>query len=136
MFNLRPVSSGQAVRRKSIISEFIMAFKYLPFPQGEHPKLLSGDDLPKTIKEISETNNVVQCLTRKPFFSNNRTISMNPKNQICGSSNEFLLQGGRGQRGLLNCIKYTLLRETTTIKTTEYTMATTTSQQILNFFKR
>lgn len=51
-----------SLKRKSIIPNLDIAYKCLPFPQGEHPKLLLGDDLPKGIKELTETNNVSQCL--------------------------------------------------------------------------
>ena len=37
----------------------------MTFKTEDHPKLLFGDDLPKTIKEISETNKVGQSLTQR-----------------------------------------------------------------------
>ena len=36
----------------------------MTFKTEDHPKLLFGDDLPKTIKDISETNKVGQSLTQ------------------------------------------------------------------------
>ena len=51
-----------SLKRKSIIPDLDIVYKCLPFPQGEHPKLCLGDDLPKGIKELTETNNVSQCL--------------------------------------------------------------------------
>ena len=55
------------LRRDSITPELNIAYKHLSFPQVEHPKLLFGDDLPRSIKEITETNKVGQCLSKKIF---------------------------------------------------------------------
>ena len=49
----------------SITSEPNIVYKYLSFPQGEHPKLLFGDNLPRSIKDITEANKVSQCLSKK-----------------------------------------------------------------------
>lgn len=40
-------------------SKLNLAYKYLFFPQGEHKKLLFGDDLPNAIKEFNEINKVL-----------------------------------------------------------------------------
>ena len=37
----------------------------MTFKTEDHPKLLFGDGLPKTIKDISETNKVSQSLTQR-----------------------------------------------------------------------
>ena len=36
-----------ALRRDNIIPEPHVAYKHLPFPQSEYPRLLFGDDLPR-----------------------------------------------------------------------------------------
>ena len=41
------------LHRDRITSELNIAYKHLFFPQGEHSKPLFGDNLPKSIKEIT-----------------------------------------------------------------------------------
>ena len=41
------------LHRDSITSELNIAYKHLYFPQGEHPKPLFADNLPKSVKEIT-----------------------------------------------------------------------------------
>ena len=53
------------LRREKIAPELNQNYKQLTFKTEDHPKLLFGDDLPKTIKDISETNKVGQSLTQK-----------------------------------------------------------------------
>ena len=53
------------LRREKIASELNQNYKQLAFKTEDHPKLLFGDDLPKTIKEISEKNKVGQSLTQR-----------------------------------------------------------------------
>ena len=53
------------LRREKVAPELNQNFKQLTFKTEDHPKLLFGDDLPKTIKDISETNKVGQCLTQR-----------------------------------------------------------------------
>ena len=77
-----------------------------------------------TIKEISETNKVGQCLARKPYFSTSYTISVNPKNQVRRSS-KFLLQGGRSQEVGSKRTKHILDKRRITIETAENIVATT-----------
>ena len=57
------------LRRDSVTLELNIAYKHLSLRQGEHPKLLFGDDLTRSIKEIKETNKVGQCLSKKNFLS-------------------------------------------------------------------
>ena len=44
--------------RDCVSPELKIAYKHLSFPRGEHPKLLFGDDLRRSIKKITETNKV------------------------------------------------------------------------------
>ena len=64
-----------AYRRKLIIPELNSSFRQLTFVQGDQPKLLFGDDLPKTIKDISETKKVGQALKKQNFVPINHTPS-------------------------------------------------------------
>ena len=59
-----------ACHRELIIPELNSSYRQLTFVQGYHPKLLFGDDLPKAIKDISETNKVGQAkfCTNEPHF--------------------------------------------------------------------
>lgn len=45
------------LRRGSITLELNMAYRHLPFPLGQHPRLFFGDDLLKAIKKLTKTNN-------------------------------------------------------------------------------
>ena len=53
------------LRREKIAPEFNQNYKQLTFKTEDHPKLLFGDDFPKTIKDISETNKVGQSLIQR-----------------------------------------------------------------------
>ena len=53
------------LRREKIALELNQNYKQLTFKTEDHPKLFFGDDLPKKIKEISETNKVGQSLTQR-----------------------------------------------------------------------
>ena len=53
------------LRREKIAPELNQNYKQLTFKTEDYPKLLFGDDLPKTIKDISETNIVGQSLTQR-----------------------------------------------------------------------
>lgn len=46
-----------------------MAYNHLLFPQGEHPKLLLGEDPPNAIKELTGIQNVSQCLLKRSYFT-------------------------------------------------------------------
>ena len=46
------------LRREKVAPESNQNYKQLTFKKEDHPKLLYGNDLPKTIKDISETNKV------------------------------------------------------------------------------
>ena len=60
------------LRRESITPELNPSYKQLSFSKEDHPKLLFGDDLPKAIKEISETNKVGYSISAKSNFNNKR----------------------------------------------------------------
>ena len=53
------------LRREKIALESNQNYKQLTLKTEDHPKRLFADDLPKTIKDISETNKVSQFLTQK-----------------------------------------------------------------------
>ena len=88
------------LRKDSITPELNIAYKHLFFPQGEHPKLLFRDDLPRSIKKITETNKVGQCLSKKYFCSSSSgsNISLNSNTAGRNSGNKSFLYGRRGQR--------------------------------------
>ena len=65
-------------RRECIVPELNFNFKALNFVPGDHPKLLFGDDLMKSVKDITENNKVEQAILKKPYYSS--TISKNPNN--------------------------------------------------------
>ena len=58
-----------------IIPELNSSYQQLTFVQGDHPKLLFGDDLPKAIKDFSKTNKVGQALKKQNFIPMNHTPS-------------------------------------------------------------
>ena len=62
-----------ACRRELIIPELNSSYRQLTFVQGDHPKLLFGDDLPKAIKDISETYKLGQVLKKQDFVPANHT---------------------------------------------------------------
>ena len=76
--------------------ELNYGYRQLSFDQGDHPKLLFGDNLPKKIKEISETNKVGYALSKKPH-SPSSAISVNPNNQ--NRNQYFLWRGQKTPRG-------------------------------------
>ena len=86
--------------RGSVTPELNIAYRHLSFPQGEHSKLLFGDDLPRSFKKITETNKVDQCLSKKDFLSSlsGSNISLNSNTSGCNSRNKSFLYGGWGQR--------------------------------------
>ena len=88
------------LRKDSITPELNIAYEHLSFPQGEHTKLLFVDDLPRSIKEITETNKVGQCLSKKNFGSSpsGSNISLNSNAAGRNSGNKSFLYGGRSQR--------------------------------------
>ena len=53
------------------------SYRQLSFNQGDHPKLLFRDNLPKQIKDISETNKVGFAISRK-LSAPSSTISISP----------------------------------------------------------
>ena len=64
-------------RRANIMPELNYSYRQLSFDQGDHPKLLFGENLPKQIKDISETNKVRFAISRKSTAPSN-TISISP----------------------------------------------------------
>ena len=89
-----------ALRRDTVTPEPHIAHKHLSFPQGEHLKLLFGDDLPRSIKEITGTNKVGQYLSKKNFLSSpsGSKISLNSNTAGRNSGNKSFLYGRWGQR--------------------------------------
>ena len=79
--------------------ELNYSYRQLPLDQGDHPKLLFGDNLPKQIKDISETNKVGFVISKKSFTPSS-TITIPPhkfpqnKNQL-----SFLYGAPRASRG-------------------------------------
>ena len=57
--------------------ELNCSYRQLSFDQGDHPKLLFGDNLRKQIKDISETNKVRFAISRTPSIPSS-TISISP----------------------------------------------------------
>ena len=53
------------LRREKIAPELNQNYKQLTFKTEDYPKLLFGDGLPKTIKDISKTNKVGQSLSQR-----------------------------------------------------------------------
>ena len=88
------------LRRDSITPELNITYKHLSFLQGEHPKLLFGDDLSRSIKEITETNKVGQCLSKKNFQSSpsGGNISLNSNTAGRNSGNKSFLYGWPGSK--------------------------------------
>ena len=84
------------LHRDSTTPELNITYKHLSFLQGEHPKLLFGDDLLRSIKEITETNNVAQCLSKKNFQSSasGSNIPLNSNTAGRNSGNKSFLYGG------------------------------------------
>ena len=81
------------LRREKIAPELNQNYKQLTFKTEDHPKLLFGDDLPKTIKDISQTNKVGQSLTQRHQPALKREIFMK-------TGKPFLSKGrGYQQRG-------------------------------------
>ena len=70
--------------KDSVTPELNIAYKDLFFPQDEHPKLLLGDDLPRSIKKITETNKLRQSLSKKNFQSSHSgsCVFLNSKRKI------------------------------------------------------
>ena len=65
--------------------ELNCSYRQLSFDQWDHPKLLFGDNLPKQIKGISETNKVGFAIARKSSApSSTKSISphKSPQNKI------------------------------------------------------
>ena len=89
-----------ACRRELIIPELNSSYRQLTFVQGNHPKLLFGDDLRK---DISESNKVGQALKKQHFVPMNHTPSnqFNPKIfSLEGSL--FYTNAGAKKEGFLN----------------------------------
>ena len=86
-----------ACRRELIIPELNSSYRQRTFVQGDHPKLLIGDDLPKAIKDISETNKVGQALKKQNFVPMNHTPSNQFQSQNFFPKEKPLLHQGRGK---------------------------------------
>ena len=72
-------------RRAKIMPELNYSYRQLSIDQGDQPKLLFGCNLPKQIKDISETNKVEFAISKKSFTPSS-SISIpphkSPKNKI------------------------------------------------------
>ena len=64
-------------RRAKIMPELNYSCRQLSFDQGDQPKLLFGDNLPKQIKDISETNKAGFAISQKSVTLGS-TISIPP----------------------------------------------------------
>ena len=84
-----------ACRRELTIPELKSSYRQPRFVQGDHPKLLFGDDKPKSIKDISETNQVRQahCIP----MNHTPSDQFQPQN-FCPRGKPFLHRG-RGKKG-------------------------------------
>ena len=87
-----------ACRRELIIPELNSSYRQLTFVQGDHPKLLFGDDLPKAIKDISETNKVGQALKKLNFVPMNHTPSNQFQPQNFSPRGKPFLYRGQGKK--------------------------------------
>ena len=85
-------SSILAHRREKITPELNQSYKQLTFKQGEHPKYLFGDDLPKAMKDIAETNKVGYTL-------NPRVTTPNRQNHFLWKSRGHPYHHQYNQRG-------------------------------------
>ena len=86
-------------RRECIGPELNFNFKALNFVPGDHPKLLFGDDLMKSVKDITENNEVEPTILKKTCYSS--TLSKNPNKE-----RPFLYHGRKPQRGRLRSNPY------------------------------
>ena len=88
-----------ACRRELIIPELNSSYRQPTFVQGDHPKLLFGDDQPKSIKDISETNQVSQALKKQNCIPMNHTPSDQFQPQNFSPRGKPFLHRGRGKKG-------------------------------------
>ena len=78
-------------RREKIKPELNQNYRHISVEKGEHPKHLFGDDLPKILKDMAETNKIGQSLTQRPL----------PSSSTMRSQNSFLYKSrGYPQRSL------------------------------------
>ena len=86
-------------RRAKVIPELNYSYRQLSFDQGDHPKLLFGDNLPKQIKDISENNKVGFAISRKSSASSS-TRSISPHKSLQKKIQPSFLYGGwKASRG-------------------------------------
>ena len=64
-------------RREKIKPELNQNHCHILVEKGEDPKLLFGDDLPKILKDMAETNKVGQSLSQRPLPSSSTMRSQN-----------------------------------------------------------
>ena len=72
-------------RRAKIMPELNYNYRQLSFDQEDHPKLLFGENLPKQIKYISETNKVAFAISKNSFTPCSTTsisTHKSPQNKI------------------------------------------------------
>ena len=89
-----------ACRRELIIPELNSSYRQLTFVQGNHPKLLFGDDLRK---DISESNKIGQAL-KKQHFCVNEPHSIKPiqPQNFSPRGSLFYTNAGAKKEGFLN----------------------------------
>ena len=64
-------------RREKIKPELNQNYRHISVEKSEHPKHLFGDDLPKILKDMAETNKVGQSLSQRPLPSSSTMRSQN-----------------------------------------------------------
>ena len=64
-------------RRAKTMPELKYSYRQLSFNQGDNPKLLTGDNSPNQIKDLSEINKVGFAISRTSFPPSS-TISVSP----------------------------------------------------------
>lgn len=84
-------SNLSILNREAITPELNSSYHQTTFKLGSHLKYLFGDDLPKAVKKISETNKfaVISLRTKNYPYSGQNFPFQNPY----GQQNHFLLTG-------------------------------------------
>ena len=85
--------------RELIIPELNSSYRKVTFVQGDHPKIIFGDDLPKAIKDISETNKVGRALKKQTFVPMYHTPSNQFQPQNSSPRGKPFLHRGLGKKG-------------------------------------
>lgn len=90
-------SNLSILNREAITPELNCSYHQTTFKLGSHLKYLFGDDLPKAVKKISETNKfaLISLRTKNYPYSGQNFPFQNPY----GQQNHFLLTGHSYLRG-------------------------------------